>query len=99
MAIGLPHRRLRWLALLPTLFLTGCFTMSAWGFDRVDDDEDGHWEWSAESWEASGLAWWQRVLLVPITLAADCVTAPIQCFFGVLDCHEHERRDESRCRR
>ncbi len=62
--------------------LTSCLTLGAWGFDyRVDDgDDEPSWCWSRQSYDAGKMAWWQRVLLTPLTLAVDCLTWPLQCW-------------------
>ncbi len=77
--------------------LCSCFTLGLWGFEQEDDadpvtgeealfayDEETRW-----SWELLGL----RILLTPVTLCLDCVTAPVQCFlWGGDDDDDHCRR-------
>ena len=71
--------------LLPFL-LSSCFTMGLWGFNpssdvnRVTGEEEFVYEYddsTSWTWARFGL----RLLGTPITLALDCLTAPIQVFF------------------
>ena len=82
--------------LLP-LLLSSCFTAMLWGFapeDEVDawtGKEETVFTYQAEtkwSWGLLGL----RVLLTPLTLCLDCVTAPVQCWLNGDDddCHHHK---------
>lgn len=59
------------------LVLPSCFTMAVWGVDvnRSHDNETEQYEPEAEwSWGRFGM----RVLLTPIALCLDCLTAPLQ---------------------
>ena len=71
--------------LLP-LLLSSCFTMTLWGFgpsaerDPVTGQEELVYEYddsTSWTWTLFGL----RLLATPVTLALDCLTAPIQAFF------------------
>ena len=66
------------------LVCTSCFTLALWGLTPSDDDDpcchdDGvTFEVEADadwSWDAIGL----RLLLTPLSLGLDVLTAPVQC--------------------
>lgn len=94
---GMKPLRLVTVCALSTL-LCSCFTMGLWGFlpeddtDPITGDEETAFAYDEEtewSWELLGL----RVLLTPVTLCLDCVTAPVQCFlWGGDDDDDHCRR-------
>ena len=76
-----------------TTILCSCITARVWGFDSEPDAADaGKVQWSSEACDHPALAWWQRVLLTPLTLAADIVTAPLQCWLCL------DADDENDCR-
>ena len=91
-----PHPR-RWcqavlLAAACTL-LSSCCTMIVWGFELRTEDADTSWQWCRETYDEQDMAWWQRVLLTPLTLLVDCATWPLQywLFEDDDDCHRHHR--------
>jgi hypothetical protein len=84
-------------AVLLPFVLSSCFTLGLWGFAPEDDADpatgcesysyDPETPWS---WGLLGL----RVLLTPLTLCLDCLTAPLQC---CSDDHEDHRHSHRRC--
>jgi hypothetical protein len=73
------------LAVALPLACSSCFTMLLWGFEPSDDvdpvtgEEVGCFEYDPDTkWSWGDLG--GRVLLTPVTLLLDCVTAPVQCW-------------------
>jgi len=66
------------LALPLCLTLSSCFTLGLWGFD-YNTSGGKSWEFDETSWQGDNhIPWYTRLLLTPLTLAADVATICIQ---------------------
>ena len=70
------------------LALSSCFTMAVWGFeveskrDAVTGAREAAYTYDEET-EWSWALFFGRVLVTPVTLCLDCLTAPVQLWlFG-----------------
>lgn len=86
-------------ALLP--LLSSCFTMGLWGFkperdhDQFTGKRDDHFSYDAET-EWSWTKLFGRIAGTPITLALDCLTAPVQAWFFRNDDDDEDGRRRRR---
>lgn len=87
------------------LLLSSCFTLGLWGFEPKTErnvvtgktetsfayDSDTEWSWSL---------FFQRLLWTPVTLAVDCLTAPVQAwlFDDDDDSDDDDGKHGQRCR-
>jgi hypothetical protein len=80
-------------AVLLPFVLTSCFTMGLWGFTADDDDAgSGGCDPSYSYDPATQWSWGLlclRVLVTPLTLCLDCLTAPLQSCCDDPPHHKH----------
>jgi hypothetical protein len=81
--------------LLLTPLLSGCFTMTLWGFEPVDevDPFTGKEETVFEYDEATEWSWqlfFTRLGLTPFALVLDAATCPVQAVVFGMDCDDDD---------